>query len=244
MGHRREVVSSQKLSSTSAVISAPEAASLLGAMRGVNGIPHRTQGGRHAHSTRPVLCAIVSEAAPGAASYSSTPAGAQGPRGAASTPTDSRTTPQTGPHRLRPARTGLHPPDLPPIRPARPRRHPDPRRAHSRQPVADPRRAGTRAPRELPLPLLPQPPVPLGTGPPVHTRGPHPAHTRRPHHAGRRRHRHRAPRPPRLRQGLPPRPGPLHPLVHRVPLGGTSGSSWPCSSASPSPPGPGRCPCW
>ena len=62
---------------------------------------------------------------------------------------------------------------------------------------------------------------PAGT--PLHRRRPGPVRPRRPGRAGRRRHRHRASRGPGLRQGLSPRPGPLHPLVHRLPLGAQVG---------------------
>ena len=67
---------------------------------------------------------------------------------------------------------------------------------------------------------------------------------RRPRRTGRRRHRRRASRGQGLRQGLPSRPGPLHPLVHRLPLGAQVGRPGRCWSASPSAAGDGRCRCW
>jgi len=81
------------------------------------------------------------------------------------------------------------------------------------------RLAGPRTPDHLPPHLLSEPLVTLDAGTLLHARDPRPVRTHRSHPAGGRRHRHRAPWPPRLRQGLPPRPGPLHTLLHRVPLG-------------------------
>src|SRR4051794_20276636 len=102
------------LTSTLAVISGSDEASLLGAMRGMYRTLHRTQGGRHDQSIRPAPRAPVPETTPGTAPCAAASAGTQGPCGATAARADSRATPQTGPQHLRPPRTGLHAPDLPP----------------------------------------------------------------------------------------------------------------------------------
>ena len=90
------------------------------------------------------------------------------------------------------------------------------------------------SPRPLPPPLaLP----PAGT--PVHRRRPGSLRPPRPRRAGRRRHRHRTSRRQGLRQGLSSRPGPLHPLVHRVSLGAQVGRLGPAGPLPLLPPAMG-----
>ena len=71
-----------------------------------------------------------------------------------------------------------------------------------------------------------------------------PAARRPPRRARRRRHRRRPQGQARLRQGPPPRPGPLHPLLHRLALRPQVGRP---GRAGPLPlrhAGPGPCRCW
>ena len=117
-------------------------------------------------------------------------------------------------------------------------------RPHRLQPPAHPRRLGSGPSLQLPPRLLQAPLVLLAAGPRPGRLGLRPPRARRPRPPGRRRHRRRAPRRQGLRQGLPPRPGPLHALLHRLPLGAQVGRA---GRAGPLPlrrAGRGPCPCW
>src|SRR5512147_1078277 len=211
------------MSSTFALFQGSPKARLLAAIGGMDQPLHRIQGGSHGQCNRPAPRAVVPETTPGTAPGPSTPTGPKGPCGTTPARPDSPTTPQAGPHGLRPARTGLLAPDPSPIHPARRRRHPHPGGTFHRQPAPLPRRPGPRTPDQLSPRLLPPPLVLLGAGTTVHRHRPRSVRAPRPDRVGRRRHRHGAPRPEGLRQGLSSRPGSVHPLLHRVSLGAQVG---------------------
>ena len=162
------------------------------------------------------------QAAQASGSALPTPIGPEGPgRSIAGSTATTNNCPSRSVAVFEPRRTGSHAPHPSPLRPPRPRRHPDCRAdAPSGQPAPLPRPFGSGAPQQLSPRLLPRPLVLLDVGTPVS-----PARSslgllpKGPIELAGDDTVDRAPRQEGLRQGLPSRRRPLHTFLHRLPLG-------------------------